>query len=50
MNFFCYTGDSSEFTTKSIIYSVLEFSAVETTPLYDVFFRGYIAKVEDQAH
>ena len=48
MNFFCYTGDGSEFTTKSTkIYSVLEFSAVETTPLYDVFFRGYIAKVED---
>ena len=32
--------------------SVLEFSAVETTPLFDVFFREYIyiAEVEDKAH
>ena len=27
--------------------SVLELSTVETTPLFDVFFRGYIAEVED---
>ena len=29
------------------VSSILEFSTVETTPLFDVFFRGYIAKVED---
>ena len=26
--------------------SILEFSVVETTPLFDAFFRGHIAKVE----
>ena len=30
--------------------SVLEFSTVDTVPLFDVFFRGYIAEVDDQAH
>ena len=29
--------------------SILEFSTVETTPLFDIFFRGCIAEV-DQAH
>ena len=27
--------------------SVLEFSTVDTMPLFDVFFRGYIAEVDD---
>ena len=26
---------------------VLEFSSVETTPLFDVFFSKYMAEVED---
>ena len=30
--------------------SFLEFSTGETTSLFDVFFRGYMAKVEDHAH
>ena len=30
--------------------SILEFSTVETTPLFDVFFRRYIAVVEGYAH
>ena len=30
--------------------SVLEFSRIETTPLFDVSFRGYIAEVGDKAH
>ena len=48
MNFFCYTGHGSELTTESTksTSSVLEFSAVETMPLFDVFLRGYIAKVK----
>ena len=29
--------------------NVLEFSTVETMALFDVFFRRYIADVEDQA-
>ena len=32
---------------QNIQSSVLEFSTVETTPLFDVFFRWYIAEVED---
>ena len=27
--------------------SILEFFTVKTRPLFDAFFRGYIAKVED---
>ena len=27
--------------------SILEFSTVETMPLFDVFFKGYGAEVED---
>ena len=32
---------------KKSTSSFLEFSTVESVPLFDVFFRGYIAEVED---
>ena len=49
MNFSCYTGHGSELSLNLQVStgSVLEFSTVETTALFDVFFRGYIAEVED---
>ena len=51
MSFFCYTGHGSEVSLSLLesTGSILEFFTVETRPLFDVFFRGYIAKVEDQA-
>ena len=49
MNFFCYTGHGSIVSVNLLesTGSILEFHTVETRALFDVFFRGYIAKVED---
>ena len=52
MRFLCYTGHGSEVSLDLMesTGSILEFFTVETMPLFDVSFRGYIAKVEDKAH
>ena len=44
---FCNTGHGSEVSLNLLISiaSVLEFSTVQTTLLFDVFFRGYIANI-----
>ena len=49
---FCHTGHGSEVSLNLLesTGSVLEFFRVETRSFFYVFFRGYIAKVEDQAH
>ena len=46
---FCYTGHGSKVSANLLIStgSVLEFYTVETRLLFHVFFRGYIAEVED---
>ena len=52
MNFFFNTGDGSELLLNLLVSagSVLKFSTVETAPLFDVFFRGYIAEAENKVH
>ena len=48
-----YTGDGSEVSSLNLLEStgsVPEFFTIESRPLFDVFFRGYIAEVEDQGH
>ena len=49
---FCYNGHGSEVPMSLLesTSSLLEFFAIETRPSFDVFVRGYMAKVEDQAH
>ena len=49
---FCYTGHGSEVSLDLLesTGSVLEFYTVEARSLFDVYFRGYIAKREDMAH
>ena len=49
MNLLCYTGHGSELSLNLLVStsSVLEFSTVETTALFDVFFGRYVAEVED---
>ena len=48
MNFLCYTGHGSEVSLSLLdsTDSVLEFFTVEIRSLFDIFFKGYIAKVE----
>ena len=49
MNFLRYTGHGFNLFVNLLesTGSVLEFYIVKTSSLFDVFFKGYIAEVED---